>query len=96
MAFVFGTERRGISPEIMELSDEYVKIPMYGFTESFNISVSAAITLNVIRERLENSSIDWKLNAEEQTKLKLKWCRKILRGGQELEDEIRRRLFKKE
>ena len=41
-------------------------------------------------------SIDWKLNAEEQTKLKLKWCRKILRGGQELEDEIRRRLFKKE
>ncbi len=80
----------------MELADEFVKIPMYGFTESFNISVSAAITLNVIRERLENSTIEWKFTPEEQTKLKLKWCRKILRGGQELEDEIRRRLFKKE
>ncbi len=96
MAFIFGTERRGISPEVMELADEFVKIPMYGFTESFNISVSAAITLNVIRERLENSKIEWKFTPEEQTKLKLKWCRKILRGGQELEDEIRRRLFKKE
>lgn len=96
MAFIFGTKRRGISPEVMELADEFVKIPMYGFTESFNISVSAAITLNVIRERLENSTIEWKFTPEEQTKLKLKWCRKILRGGQELEDEIRRRLFKKE
>lgn len=96
IALVFGTERRGISPEIMEMADEFVKIPMYGFTESFNISVSVAITLNVIRARLENSSVDWKLSNEDQTALKLKWCRKILRGGQELEDEIRRRLFEKE
>jgi tRNA (guanosine-2'-O-)-methyltransferase len=96
IALVFGTERRGISPEIMEMADEFVKIPMFGFTESFNISVSVAITLNVLRQRLENSSIHWKLSEEEQTLLKLKWCRKILRGGQELEDEIRRRLFEKE
>lgn len=96
MALVFGTERRGISPEIMELADEYVKIPMYGFTESFNISVSAAITLNVLRQRLENSNLAWKLTIEEQTQLKLKWCRKILHEGQALEDEIRRRLFKKD
>lgn len=96
MALVFGTERRGISPEIMEMADEFVKIPMYGFTESFNISVSAAITLNVLRQRLENSDLNWKLNNEEQTLLKLKWCRKILNGGQAIEDEIRRRLFKKD
>lgn len=96
MALVFGTERRGISPEVMELADEFVKIPMYGFTESFNISVSVAITLNVLRQRLENSSLNWKLSEEEQTLLKLKWCRKILNGGQALEDEIRRRLFEKE
>lgn len=96
IALVFGTERRGISPEVMEMADEFVKIPMFGFTESFNISVSVAITLNVLRQRLENSSIQWKLTEEEQTLLKLKWCRKILRGGKELEDEIRRRLFEKE
>lgn len=96
MALVFGTERRGISEQLIEMADEFVKIPMFGFTESFNISVSVAITLNVIRERLEKSTLLWKLSEEEQTALKLKWCRKILRGGQELEDEIRRRLFQKE
>ena len=96
IALVFGTERLGISPEIMEMADEFVKIPMYGFTESFNISVSAAITLNVLRQRLENSDLNWKLSNNEQIQLKLKWCRKILRGGQQLEDEIRRRLFEKE
>jgi tRNA (guanosine-2'-O-)-methyltransferase len=96
LALVFGTERLGISPEIMEMADEFVKIPMYGFTESFNISVSAAITLNVLRQRLENSDLNWKLSNNEQIQLKLKWCRKILRGGQQLEDEIRRRLFEKE
>lgn len=96
MALVFGTERRGISQEVIDMADEFVRIPMYGFTESFNISVSVAITLNVLRQRLEKSDLHWKLSPEEQTLLKLKWCRKILRGGQELEDEIRRRLFEKE
>lgn len=96
MALIFGTERRGISDEMKNMADEFVQIPMYGFTESFNISVAAAITLNVLRERLEKSSLDWKLNEDEQIQLKLKWCRKILRGGQPLEDEIRKRLFQKE
>ncbi|MFN5032933.1 MAG: TrmH family RNA methyltransferase [Flavobacteriia bacterium] len=96
MALIFGTERRGISDEVKAAADEFVSIPMYGFTESFNISVSVAITLTVLRQRLEKSSVDWKLTEEDQILLKLKWCRKILRGGQELEDEIRRRLFGKE
>lgn len=91
-ALVFGTERRGISPEIMALADEYVHIPMYGFTESFNISVSVAIVLNVLRERLEKSSIQWKLTPEEQVSLKLKWSKKILRGGDALAAEIIRRI----
>lgn len=95
-ALVFGTERKGISQEVIELADEFVRIPMYGFTESFNISVSAAITLNTLRERLEKSEIHWKLDEEEQVLLKIKWSRKILREGQLLEDEIRRRLFGKE
>lgn len=95
-ALIFGTERRGISEEVIEQADEFVKIPMYGFTESFNISVSAAITLHTLRERLEKSDINWKLEEYEQVLLKLKWCRKILREGQLLEDEIRRRLFGKE
>lgn len=96
IALVFGTERRGISDTMRSLADEFVRIPMYGFTESFNVSVAAALTMNVLRERLEKSKLNWKINQDEQIQLKLDWCRKILRGGQALEDEIRNRLFEKE
>lgn len=96
IALVFGTERRGISDTMKELADDFIKIPMYGFTESFNVSVAAALTMNVLRERLERSSLNWKISEEEQISLKLQWCRKILRGGDALEDEIRKRLFQKE
>lgn len=95
-AFVFGTERKGISKEVIEMADHFVSIPMYGFTESFNISVSVAIVLNTIRERLERSNLDWKLTEEAQRCLKMQWCRSILNGGQALENEIRKRLFEKE
>ena len=77
VALVFGTEKKGISKEVVELADEFVRIPMYGFTESFNISVSAALALNILRRRLEQSDLSWKLNDEEQTLLKIKWCKKI-------------------
>lgn len=85
MAFVFGTERRGISDEVKELADDFVKIPMYGFTESFNVSVSVAILLSSVRARLEKEPFFWKLNEAEQIELKTKWCKKILNGGDALE-----------
>lgn len=94
IALVFGTERDGISKEIIEHADEFVKIPMYGFIESFNISVSAAIILSALRTKLEESSLDWKLTDEQQTQLKIKWCTKIIRNGEKVEGEIRNRIKK--
>lgn len=96
IALVFGTEHTGISEEIIAEADEFVKIPMFGFSESFNISVSVAITLNVLRNRLEQSELIWKLSPEEQTALKIKWSKKILRAGNELEVAFRERLFQKD
>ena len=93
IALIFGTERTGISKEVEEMADELVKIPMYGFTESFNISVSAAIALNILRNKLENSNLNWKLTEDEQVKLKIQWCTKIIRDGKKVEDEIRRRIL---
>ena len=95
-ALIFGTERRGISEEVKLAADEFVRIPMYGFSESFNISVSVALMLNVFRQRLEESDIGWKLSEIEQTNLKLTWCKSILNGGQHIEAEIRRHLLEKE
>jgi tRNA (guanosine-2'-O-)-methyltransferase len=88
-AFVFGTEGEGISEEMLEMSDELVKIPMFGFTESFNISVSVALTLSKIRERLDNSGIPFKLSEHEQILQKIKWSTKILRSGKEMEQVYR-------
>jgi tRNA (guanosine-2'-O-)-methyltransferase len=89
MAFVFGTEREGISDVVKENADSFVQIPMYGFTESFNISVSVAILLTTIRQRLESSDFYWKLTSEEQIILKNKWCKKILNGGESMEKLFR-------
>lgn len=96
IALVFGTERDGISENIVAQTDELVKIPMFGFTESFNISVSVALILNQLRKRLEASDLQWKLTEEEQTNLKIQWCTGIIRNGKEVEAEIRRRILEKE
>lgn len=91
-AIMFGTEWTGLSDTAMEMADEYVHIPMYGFTESFNVSVSAALVMHTLRNRLENSDVDWKLSPEELTELKISWCKQILRNADEMEREIIKRL----
>ena len=85
VAFLFGNEREGLSPYALRHADAHLRLPMYGFVESFNISVSVAITLAVVRERLNRSSIPWPLSAEEQEALTLQWYRRILERHQALE-----------
>ncbi len=95
MALVFGTEMNGISSEVVDNADYFVKIPMYGFTESYNISVAVALTLQSLRNRLQNENISFVLSKEEQIKLKIKWATKIIRNGDIIEQEIHRRLMEK-
>jgi tRNA (guanosine-2'-O-)-methyltransferase len=64
-ALFFGTERDGLSEEILQRADGFLKIPMVGFTESLNISVSAAIIIQNLTNRLRHSKIDWHLSEEE-------------------------------
>mgnify|MGYP002619806825 CR=1 FL=1 len=80
-ALVFGTEMRGLTEQALELSDDFVKIPMYGFTESFNISVSAAISLYKLSEKLRKSDINWRLSEEEITEVKLSWARQVVKNA---------------
>lgn len=78
-ALFFGTENEGLSEEIMNNADGYLKIPMVGFTESLNISVSAAIIIQDITNRLRNSKIDWQLSEEEIFEKRLDWTRKTIK-----------------
>jgi tRNA (guanosine-2'-O-)-methyltransferase len=81
VAIVFGTERRGISDVVQHNADEFLKIPMYGFTESFNISVSAAIILHDLTCKLRSSGISWNLDKSEKDEILLEWIRKRIKGG---------------
>lgn len=94
IALFFGAEKHGISEELSANADAFLHIPMHGFTESFNLSVSAALVLSALRTRLEASSIDWLLSPERQTELKISWCERILNGGPQLAQKFRAK-FKK-
>ena len=75
LALFFGTELTGISETVREHADEFVKIPMYGFTESFNISVCAALCMHSLNEKLHRSDVNWHLEQEEKEEVLLKWLR---------------------
>lgn len=90
LAFCFGTELTGLSDPMMQHADVHLRIPMYGFTESYNISVSAAITLFTVMERLRASDLPFRLNEEEQLALKLSWARKVVHSAQHLEARLQR------
>ncbi len=89
LAFCFGTELTGASDAMLEAADIALRIPMYGFTESYNISVSAAITLFTVRERLRASGIEWRLPEAELAALKLSWARKVVHSASHLEERFR-------
>ena len=90
IALVFGNELRGISNTALTRCDEKVKIPMYGFTESLNISVSVAICLNSIISKLHTSGAFVGLSDSEKESLRLKWYRKIVRKSDLIEREFLR------
>ncbi len=87
-ALMFGTEIDGLTDVALQNADEFVKIPMVGFTESLNISVSAAICMHHMNQKLRQSEINWKLSDEEILEIKLNWMRAILNRSEVLEREF--------
>lgn len=90
IAVVMGNERHGSSPYALEHADVILNIPMSGFTESMNISVSAAICMHVILSRLKRSEFLWSLNEGEKEALRLEWYKKVVRNAGILEREFLR------
>lgn len=78
-AFLFGTELTGLSEEAIRYADGNVLIPMYGFTESFNISNSAAIILSHFTERMRHSETPWRLSENEKDELYFEWLQKSVK-----------------
>ena len=88
-AIMFGTELNGLTERALELADEYIQIPMVGFTESFNISVSAALILYGLRKRLEKSDLNWRIPENERDLILLDWLRSTIRMSGQIERKFR-------
>jgi tRNA (guanosine-2'-O-)-methyltransferase len=89
-AFVFGTERPGLTDLVKNEADEFMKIPMVGFTESLNVSVSVAIILHYLTHQLRSqSAIDWHLSDQEKKKLLLEWLRTSIKRVDLLEEKFK-------
>ena len=78
--FFFGKEDIGLSDTIMEGADCFLKIPMVGFTESLNISVSAAIILQHVTAKLKKTDIPWQLTDDEKLEKRLEWAKKTIKS----------------
>jgi tRNA (guanosine-2'-O-)-methyltransferase len=85
-ALFFGTERDGLSEEILQKADGFLKIPMVGFTESLNISVSAAIIIQNLTEKLRKSDVNWKLSEDEILEKRLAWAKSSIKDIKRIEE----------
>ncbi|GAA0748487.1 RNA methyltransferase [Gaetbulibacter jejuensis] len=90
--FFFGRETEGLSQEVIDNADCYLKIPMSGFTESLNISVSAAIILQHVTTKLKQTEINWQLTETERLEKRLDWIKKTIKSY----DKIVERYYSKQ
>lgn len=92
-ALLFGGEEAGLSEAALEAADVRVAIPMFGFTRSFNLSVSVALVLQDVTRRLRASAIHWRLSDDEALELKLLWYQKSASNGSALARQYLARNF---
>lgn len=85
-AFFFGVEKEGLSQDVLDNADGFLKIPMVGFTESLNISVAAAIILQSMNERLKKSNVNWQLTEQEKNELYLEWLQKSIKSIKKIKE----------
>lgn len=78
--FFFGRETEGLSQQVIDSADCFLKIPMVGFTESLNISVSAAIILQHVTSKLRKSNINWRLTEAELIEKRFDWIKKTIKN----------------
>ena len=90
MAFFFGTELTGLSDTVISQADEFVKVPMYGFTESLNVSVCAALVMYSVIQRLRASDIQWHLPEQRRDEVLFQWYRNAIKAADEILERFNR------
>ena len=83
-ALVFGAEKFGISEKTKEAADVFVRIPMRGFTESYNVSVSVALSLAYLSQKIRDEKVNWPLTPEEMQRIKLTWTLRTIQSARSI------------
>lgn len=81
---VFGTEKTGVSEEIMAEADEFLQIPMCGMVDSLNVSASAAILIYMLSQRMRIECDNWHLSDEKRARTLYDWYRYAVRDSEAL------------
>lgn len=90
IALTFGTEWEGVTEDILDFADETLAIPMYGFTQSFNVSVAAAICFYELKQKLIKSGISHYLQDEKLLRLKIRWALSSVKSGEHILEKFLR------
>lgn len=91
-AIIMGNERDGVSETVRCAADDFLYIPMSGFSQSLNISVSAAVIISELTNKIRNSAVNWKLSSEELEDLRYRWMKNSVKRGRQIEEEYLVRL----
>ena len=92
LALCFGSEEPGLSTTLQGLADETVRIPIHGFTQSYNLSVSAGISLYSLVTTLRSSGANWQLDERDATDVYIKWLAQSTPSGQSLLEDFLKQL----
>ena len=87
-ALFFGTEKSGLSDDVLKQSDEFITIPTFGFTKSLNVSVSAAIILQLLTEKLRSIELKWGLRDDEKQTIKEEWIKKSIKNVDQITERF--------
>ena len=85
IALVFGSEINGCSQDILKIADKKMNIPMYGFSESFNISVSVSLCLQHLTYLMRKNNINWQLENKMKNQLILNWLGNSIKYSEKIE-----------
>lgn len=92
-AILFGREKEGLSRALLAEADTAIHIPMFGFSESFNVSVSAAIILHSITTQLQTAGdTSWKLDAGTLLEKRIEWSLKTIQNSRYIFEDFLRKI----
>ncbi|WKV11540.1 RNA methyltransferase [Marivirga harenae] len=77
-AVVMGNERDGVSEESKAMADDFVRLPMHGFTESYNVSVASGIIFYSLISKIRSLVENWQFDDQTKADYRLQWYKKCM------------------